>query len=189
VLEGEYFKQTYRWLARSVVLHTLSRNQHVISQHQPYIAVHMRGPDDNTYYNFVDCHDTPTHYCTGKVLRKVMKRFPSVKILVISNNVSWTQGLLQSDRLEILTNSSAYDDFALLLGASAIVQHANHGWSSYSSNPAMMTGAPLITTYKRHLQHHRLDLMRNYGGTPDEFHDCTQIKQYLAKVDSVINTI
>lgn len=189
VLEKENFKQTYRWVTRSVVLHALSRNQHVISQHQPYIAVHMRGPDDNTYDNFVDCHDTPTHYCTGKVLRRVIKRFPTVKILVMSNNVSWTQGLLQSDRLEILANSSAYDDFALLLGASAIVQHANYGWSSYSSNPAMMTGAPLITTYKRHLQHHRFDWMSNYGGIPDEFHDCTQIKPFLAKVDSVLNKV
>ena len=38
-------------------------------------------------------------------------------------------------------------DFRALLGASGIIQHASHGWSSYSSVAAMSRGIPLLNTW------------------------------------------
>jgi hypothetical protein len=38
-------------------------------------------------------------------------------------------------------------DFAVLLNATAIIQHATNAWSSYSSVPAMMRGIPLLNTW------------------------------------------
>jgi hypothetical protein len=189
VLDGEIFKQTYRLIARSVMLHTLSKNQHVISQHHPYIAVHMRGPDDNSYNPYTGSYDALDHYCTRKVLKRVLKTVPNAKILVVTNNIPWTQGLLQSKMLNIISGTSAFDDFALLLGASAIVQHAIFGQSSYSSNAATMTGVPLITTYNRKLNPHHLNSLEHYGKIPDEFHDCTQLKTFLSKTKKRLNLV
>lgn len=180
--DPETYKESYRWVARSVMVHALAHNSNDLKFEGGYLALHMRGPDDNTYNSFQGCHDNPELYCTGKVLKKIMKALPQVQILVLTNNFSWSQQLLKHPRLTIMENTHYYDDFALLLGARAIVQHANYGWSSYSSNPAMIANIPMITTFKRHLQHHRLGWFDNYGGVPDEFHDCGQIPEFVKKV-------
>ena len=177
VLDGEKYKQSYRWLARSLILHAIPNNFEVIEKHSMYIAVHLRGPDDNTYHPFPGFHDEPRHYCTSHVLKRVTKRIPGVSLVVLTNNASWARGIVPSG--VDITVSSDYDDFALLLGASAIVQHANHGWSAFSSNPSMMTGAPLITTYRRHLEHHKLGWFEKYGGIPDEYYGCEQTKTFI----------
>ena len=97
------------------------------------------------------------------------------------------KGLLKHKRLEFQETLGAFEDFALLLGASGIVQHAQHGWSAYSSNPAMLSGVPMITTYKPNQPLFRLDLFRDHGGVPDEFHDCNQIGAFVQKVGAVFN--
>jgi hypothetical protein len=186
-LDPENYKQNYRWVARAVVLQAFKMHPLIIDKNHPYVVVHMRGPDDNTYNSFMGCHDDSTLYCTGKVIRRLLKRLPAVRLFLVTNNATWAGGLIQHRRLEILSDTSAYDDFALLLGASAIVQHANYGWSAYSSNPSMMSGAPLITTFKRHLQHHRLGWFENYGGAPSEFYDCTRIYEFVHEASIRIN--
>lgn len=185
---GEYLG-SYRAVAGSVVDRARSANAHVTGGRAPYVAVHMRGPDENTYEPSPGFHDRPEYFCTGKVLRRLLKRVPGARVLVTSNNASWARGLIRSRRVEFLTDTNAYDDFALFLGASGIVQHANGGWSSYSSNPAMMAGVPLITTYHRHLQHHRFDVFENYGGVPENFHDCREINAFAAQVRSRLQEV
>jgi hypothetical protein len=180
VLDADRYQKTYRWVGRKVVLHAV-RNHPRLIQDDPYIVAHMRGPDDNTYNSFLGCHDHPKLYCTRSVLKRLLKRLPGVKVFVVTNNATWAESLISHGKLDILTDTSAYDDFALLLGASAIVQHANYGWSSYSSNPSMMSRAPMITTFKRHLQHHRLALLEAYGGIPSEFYDCTRIDEFVSE--------
>jgi hypothetical protein len=39
--------------------------------------------------------------------------------------------------MELVHSSSAFKDMVLALSAVAIVQHASHGWSSYTSVPAI----------------------------------------------------
>jgi hypothetical protein len=179
--EPDNFKRHYRWVARAVVLHAMKKHPQNIEDNYPYVAVHMRAPDRNTYSSFLGFHDNPKLYCTGRVLRRVLKHLPGVKVFVVTNNATWASQLLEHPRLDFRASISAYDDLALLLGASAIVQHSGHGWSAFSSNPAMMSGSPLITTYKRHLQHHRLGLFDQYGGAPSEFHDCTRIDEFVSE--------
>lgn len=184
----ESYKKAYKRIAKQVLQHTLMHNSEKIASglKPKYIALHMRGPDDNTYNSFVGCHDNFELYCTKRVLKRILKTYPSVKIVVLTNNVTWTNALLNHPRIQIMENSSAYDDFALLLGSSAIVQHANYGWSSFSSNPSMIAGVPLITTFKQHLQHHRLGWFQKYGGIPEEFYDCSQTNQFIDKLKEVL---
>ena len=185
VLDGENYKQNYRWVARTVVVHAIIQNINLIEKYGRYIAVHLRGPDANTYDPFPGFHDHPRHYCTPHVLKRLTKHIPGVPVVVLTNNVSWARNLMHDDA-NILTDTSEYDDFALLLGASAIVQHANHGWSAFSSNPAMMTGVPLITTYLRHLEHHRLEWFNNFGGIPDEYYSCDQTRKFISRAKQSI---
>jgi len=189
VLEGENYKQNYRWVARAVVLHAMKSNWRAAATAQGgrYAVLHMRGGDHNTHAAFVGVHDLPKLYCTRRVLKSLFKALPDARVFLVSNNVTWARGVLQDDRVEDVHDHSIYDDFALLLGASAIVQHAQHGWSAFSSNPAMMAAVPLIATYKRHLQHHRHGWLANYGGVPDEFYDCTQIGAFVSAAAEKIN--
>lgn len=181
--DANTFKNFYKLAARSMFNHAL---RHTPSR-KKYIAVHMRGGDDNTYEAFPGVHDAPEMYCTGKVLKAIMKNAPRARVFVLSNNVSWAKGLLKHKRLEFQETLGAFEDFALLLGASGIVQHAQHGWSAYSSNPAMLSGVPMITTYKPNQPLFRLDWFRDHGGVPDEFHDCNQIGAFVQKVGAVFN--
>lgn len=150
----------------------------------PYVVLHMRGPDENSYKPSPDCYDSPDMYCTARVLKRVLRL--RVRVLAISNNEEWARGLLHRLPVELISNHSVYDDFSLLVGATGIIQHAFLGWSSFSSVPAMMSQSPLITTYLTTQPSHRYQVFRHYDGMPDEFHDCTQIKEFVASVESEI---
>lgn len=179
--DANTFKNFYKLAARAVVGHGAGRRP------DKYVVVHMRGPDHNNYNPFEGCHDAPEMYCTKQVLKRVIKDIPSAKIFAMSNNVTWMKWLIKHKRIEYLEHRHDYDDFDLLLGASGIVQHALHGWSAYSSNPAMLAGVPMITTYKPNQPLFRLDWFRDHGGVPDEFHDCNQIGAFVQKVGAVFN--
>ncbi len=80
---------------------------------------------------------------------------------------------------------SAYDDFSLLLGASGIVQHAWGGWSSFSTVPALASGAALINTFRG--VPHRYGLFRAQGGClPSELYDCTQRDEFVERVSDAL---
>jgi len=51
-------------------------------------------------------------------------------------------------------------DFAVLLNATGIIQHAVNAWSSYSSVPAMMRGIPLLNTWVGHEENEKLKLIQ-----------------------------
>jgi hypothetical protein len=122
-------------------------------------------------------------YCTGKVLQQLVEL--NVTLIAISNNYVWANELL-GKHLEVRGHVSACFDFALLLGAFAIVQHAWGGWSSYSSVPALASGAPLINTYRG--SPHRHELFREQGGVPREMFNCEQQSQYLQAVRMAMKT-
>ena len=184
VPDAATYKDSYKLVALAVKKHALAHNHGDLGlTEMGYVAVHMRGPDNNTYQAYEGAHDPFVDtYCTKKVLKTLLKNVPRAHFKVLTNNADWLKRHMQHPRLQIVENATAYDDFALLLGARAIVQHATYGWSAFSSVPAMIGQIPLITTLKRHMQHHRLGWFENYGGIPDEFHDCGQTYDFVRKV-------
>jgi hypothetical protein len=158
------FKDAYQAVARPLTK----------KHHRAYIALHLRGPDDNTYCPPSNDGDDMDLYCTGKVLRRLLAL--NTTIIAISNNQDWANELL-GGRLKVREFVTAYDDFELLLGASAIVQHAWGGWSSFSSVPAFASGAPLINTFRG--LPHRYRLFQEQGGLPSNMYDCKQQSEFV----------
>ena len=166
-LSAREFKESYQTVAGFFAAS-------VAMEGQVYVAVHLRGPDNNTYYGDMD---NLSLYCTGKVLKQLMAL--NVSLVAISNNVPWANELL-GGRLRVSDGRSAYDDFSLLLGASGVVQHAWGGWSSYSHVPALASGIPLISTFRG--SRHRHDLFRAQGGLPREIYSCENRRDYVKAV-------
>ena len=148
----------------------------------PYIVVHMRGWDKNTYYTSKGAANQKW-FCTRKVVASLLDL--GVPVLVISNNISWaTSTLHHLAGISFINASSAFEDMALLLSSTAIVQHAVHGYSSYSNVPAMAKGIPLLSTYKG--PYHRFKEWRDTGlgetAIPSEFHDCSTRGNFRQRV-------
>jgi hypothetical protein len=137
----------------------------------PYVLVHFRSPDRNT--NVRD--EKP--FCTHTVLRELHRAGAYMK--VISNNHSFSMQWLRSlpFSVQLVHSKSAFQDLALSLSATAIVQHSSTGWSYYTSVPAMAKGIPLINTYTG--QNHRFDLFASYGEVPREFHSCRGMDAFM----------
>jgi hypothetical protein len=135
------FKASYQAVARPFAARAFESE----NRRGRYVAVHLRSPDNNTYWPPDGAWDDLTLYCTGKVLRKLLAE--NVTLVAISNNKEWADEVL-GGRLRVQEFVSAYDDFSLLLGASGIVQHAWGGWSSFSTVPALASGAALINTFR-----------------------------------------
>jgi hypothetical protein len=131
--------------------------------HGPYILLHMPGPDDNTYAGPLD---GPEHYCTGRVIKGLLQMKLGIPIYAISNNLSWAGDLLDGSVKIINETGSAYDHFSLLMSAKVIIQHAWGGWSSYSSVPALVFGAPIINTYDVGHMHNRFRVFRSQLVSP-----------------------
>lgn len=144
----------------------------------PFVLVHFRSPDKNTCLH--GYHQD--QFCTPAVLQEL--RSAGVRVRVISNNHSlsmqWLRGL---PSMELVHSSSAFKDMVLALSAVAIVQHASHGWSSYTSVPAMARGIPLINTYTG--ENHRYAFFKHYGEVPRELHSCTNLTQFVEKAVSM----
>ena len=140
-----------------------------------YVVLHMRALDRNTY----DWGEwNPSSYCTRKVLQSLLRHGYPVR--VISNNVEWANEALyplnDTDGLTF-SDTSAYQGMSLMLNALGIVQHAQQGYSSYSSVPSMAHGVPLLSTYKG--SKHRYIMYSELGEVPPEFHTCGQRKGFL----------
>ena len=187
------FMEYYKVATHMVLLHTFSNDnfskENNFDEYPPkYIVVHMRVGDLNTYTPYLGSHDHPRVYCTRKVVKAVIQRLDS-NIYVISNNVTWARRiiglhprLLYKEKSPQHNDNEDYKDFRLLLGASAIIQHANYGWSAFSNNPSMMANIPLITTYKSNKQHFRYDTFRHYGQLPPQFHQCEDLDAFISKI-------
>ena len=174
-ISAHKFKTSYQAVARPFAAQAFDLQ----NRNNTYIALHLRGPDNNTYWPPDGAWDDLTLYCTGKVLRKLLAL--NVTLVAISNNKEWANTLL-GGRLAVREFVSAYDDFSLLLGATGIVQHAWAGWSSFSTVPALASGAPLINTFRG--VPHRYGLFRAQGGAlPSELYDCTQIDEFVHRVN------
>jgi hypothetical protein len=139
----------------------------------PYILVHFRSGDANT-----EARDERP-FCTRAVLREL--HTAGLYMKVISNNHSfsmhWLQGL---PSMHLVHSTSVFQDVLLALSATAIVQHASTGWSSYTSVPAMARGIPLINTFTG--DGHRFDMFASYGKVPDEFYSCHGLREFVLDV-------
>lgn len=173
-ISAQSFAEAYHGVSRSI-----GENAR-----QPYIAVHLRGPDDNTYSPPLNAWDNLEEYCTGKVLKRLMSL--NMTLIAISNNRPWANELL-GKHLHAREQVTAYDDFSLLLGASAIVQHAWGGWSSFSSVPALASQIPIINTFRGVPHRHQLFLQQ--GGLPIEMYNCDQQSQYMQAVKTTFDGV
>lgn len=147
--------------------------------HEPYVLVHARCPDKNTFK--LD----QSHFCTRRVIRKL--RRAGVRLRLISNNMSMALDVLddQGFRLEYASagmyhDNTALEDMAVVLQARWIVQHASSGWSAYTSVPAMAKAIPLINTYSG--ANHRYGFFSQFGELPPEFFSCRQVKAFVRLV-------
>lgn len=176
-LSARKFKESYKAVTRPFAASA------AVAEQEYYVAVHLRGPDDNMYYGDMD---NLSLYCTGKVLIQLMAL--NVTMVAISNNVAWANELL-GGRLRVREGGSAFEDFSLLLGASGVVQHAWGGWSSYSHVHALVSGIPLISTFRG--SPHRRDVFRAQGGLPREMYYCENrgdyVKALTGKIRLVVN--
>lgn len=170
------FQSHYRNLARPI-----ASAQVRTWMQGPYILLHMRGPDDNTYACPLD---GPDNYCTGKVIKGLQRMRMGIPIYAISNNLSWATDLLDGHVKLINETGSVYDSFSLLISAKAIIQHAWGGWSSYSSVPALISGAPMINTYDVNQKHHRFHVFRAQLGVPTNYYDCTQAPEFMQAIQA-----
>ena len=88
-------------------------------------------------------------------------------------------------------------DFAVLLNATAIIQHATNAWSSYSSVPAMIRGIPLLNTWigpndVATQNTSMVGLLRYFeenGGCPVELRSSKRNEQISAFVDIVVRML
>lgn len=149
------------------------------SGHEPFVLIHLRYPDENTYN---DPTDSLESYCTGKAIKSILKLKLDIPVYAISNNVSWANDLLEGRILLVHDTGSAFDHFSLLISARAIIQHGWGGWSSYSSIPALISGAPMLNTHDPSLLHHRFKLFKSQLGPPANFYDCTQIPEFTQAI-------
>ena len=144
----------------------------------PYIVLHLRGPDENTYIPYPGALENM--YCTDKVLR-ALKNLP---VVAISNNVTWANARFPSHPSFA---SEPYDDMMLLLNAHAVVQHAYNSWSSFSTVPALAKGTPLLTTHQRPstLLTHLLSL----DSWPPELYNCDHYRRFVKRVKRGIKNV
>ena len=147
------------------------------AEDQPYVLVHFRSPDDNTHAR------DEVNFCTQTVLQEL--HAAGLYMMAISNNHSfsmqWLRGL---PSMHLVHASSPLQDMSLALSATAIVQHASEGWSSFTSVPAMARGIPLINTFEG--SDHRFDLFRSHGQVPRELYTCEQLGAFVR--DAVFNS-
>ena len=159
-------------------------SRHPQAPHRPYVVIHMRAPDSNTYAHNWD----PTLFCTNKLVRSALRH--NLTLFVISNDLKWATETLSAhgggDSVK-LVNGSAFDDMALLLNSLAIIQHATPGYSSYSNLPSMARGIPLLNTYKG--KDHRYLLFQKYGDIPNEFYTCSQRRGFMERVEHSMSTL
>ena len=147
-----------------------------LAKHAPdYVLVHFRGMDDNTWRPD-DSVFRQQNFCTHEVIHALHDM--RVFMRVISNNYTDTMLWLKDiPSIEIVHLGNVLTDLQLILNSAAIVQHGVHGWSAYSSIPAMARSIPLINTYNGF--EHRFKTFAQYGKIPPELHSCQQIQEFL----------
>jgi hypothetical protein len=130
----------------------------------PYIAVHLRGQDKRTAFLTLQ-NDFQTHY--------VLANIPSgINVIAVTDDEElaayyldhYPQFLRLTDELPSREENDLRS-LGILMRAKAIIQHAENGWSAYSSVAAMARGIPLINTYTGP-GFNRLELFKSQGACP-----------------------
>ena len=146
-LSRDAFESSYRKVALEMRIKCPSHEcQHVnVSK---FIVLHFRGGDKMA---------PVSEFNTVEVLRRIPGH---VHVVVVTDDESSCNEMLSAGapyranitRLSALPDALAQRmrDFAVLLNATGIIQHAVEAWSSYSSVPAIMRGIPLLNTWIGH---------------------------------------
>jgi len=157
-LSRDAFELSYRKVALEMrikcQLHESHECQYV--NMSKFIVLHFRGGDKMAPLS---------EFNTVKVLRRIPGHVP---VVVVTDDDSRLNAMLSMaapyganiTRLHQLPDELAnrMRDFAVLLKATGIIQHAVNAWSSYSSVPAMMRGIPLLNTW---IGHEEADIITN----------------------------
>jgi hypothetical protein len=146
-LSRDAFESSYR----KVALEMRIKCQFYECQHvnvSKFIVLHFRGGDKMA---------PVSEFNTVEVLRRIPGH---VHVVVVTDDESSCNEMLSAGapyranitRLSALPDALAQRmrDFAVLLNATGIIQHAVEAWSSYSSVPAIMRGIPLLNTWIGH---------------------------------------
>lgn len=114
-----------------------------------YLCFHFRGGDKRHLGSFVwNCR-----YETGNILKEI-KKYRSEKILLVTDDdISFIQSQnINISHLNVIPSvvtdhtTACIRDLYILQCSKGIIQHAPHGWSSFSNFYNMASGKPLLST-------------------------------------------
>ena len=191
------FLEAYRRVGLEWTVHDAS------NQATKYIVLHLRQDDKKSDIDEYVVGGSP-HHCTFDILSELTKY--EVPVFLISDDDVAKRRLLSDFGHHVTAQNKRYCpacctvtdlacivmegmngrglskiqgevmDVALLMGAAAIVQHVEKGWSSFSSVVAMAKQIPLVTT----LRHgwNRLDDFATKGSCPQELMKCDQLHKF-----------
>jgi len=189
-LRRNAFELSYRKIALEMRIKCYSHECHYVNTSK-FIVLHFRGGDKMAPLS---------EFNTIEVLRRIPGHIPVVVVTDDDRRLNAMLSLAAPykaniTRLRKLPNELANKmrDFAVLLNATGIIQHAVHAWSSYSSVPAMMRGIPLLNTWvgreEANLKNaSKVGLLRNFeenGGCPVELRSSKRTEE----VSVFINTV
>jgi drug/metabolite transporter (DMT)-like permease len=154
-LSRDAFELSYRKVALEMRIECQSHECQPVNMSK-FIVLHFRGGDKMVPLS---------EFNTVEVLRRIPGHVP---VVVVTDDDSRLNEMLSVaapyganiTRLRQLPDELAnrMRDFAVLLNATGIIQHAVNAWSSYSSVPAIMRGIPLLNTW---IGHEEADIITN----------------------------
>jgi hypothetical protein len=154
-LSRDAFELSYRKVALEMRIECQSHECQPVNMSK-FIVLHFRGGDKMAPLS---------EFNTVEVLRRIPGHVP---VVVVTDDDSRLNEMLSVaapyganiTRLRQLPDELAnrMRDFAVLLNATGIIQHAVNAWSSYSSVPAIMRGIPLLNTW---IGHEEADIITN----------------------------
>lgn len=143
-LSPDAFERSYRNVARETSVYCPSHEWEPVGFGK-FVVLHFRGSDKST---------SLSQFNTLEVLRRIPGHVPVVVVTdddnqfneMLSVAAPYAANITRTPRLPD-ASANRLCDFAVLLNATAIIQHSTNAWSSYSSVPAMMRGIPLLNTW------------------------------------------
>jgi hypothetical protein len=143
-LDRDAFEVSYRKVARETGVYCPSHEWQPVNVSK-FVVLHFRGGDKSTPLS---------EFNTADVLRRIPAHVP---VLAVTDDDKRFNEMLAAaapyaatiTRVHRLPDDSVNRlcDFAVLLNATAIIQHSTNAWSSYSSVPAMIRSVPLLNTW------------------------------------------
>lgn len=189
-LDRDKFERSYRNVARETSVYCPPHEWERVGFGK-FVVLHFRGSDKST---------SLSEFNTPEVLRRIPGHVPVVVVTdddhqfneMLSVAAPYAANITRTPRLSD-ASANRLCDFAVLLNATAIIQHSTNAWSSFSSVPAMMRGIPLLNTWigrndVAQQNTSMVGLLRYFeenGGCPVELRSSKRNEQISAFVDTV----